>query len=90
LPFCYLTLKVLLKSYPRLWKCTQVVTDKPETIGDHLKRRRLELHLFQIDLAKLFGVDVMTIGNWEHNTYPPAKRFVERIIEWLGYDPMAQ
>jgi len=29
----------------------------------------------------------MTIGNWERNVYPPARRFTARIIDWLGYDP---
>jgi DNA-binding XRE family transcriptional regulator len=57
---------------------------EPKTIGDRLKRRRLELHLFQSDLAKLFGVDIMSIGNWERNAYQLAKRHMSRIIDWLG------
>jgi DNA-binding transcriptional regulator YiaG len=51
------------------------------------KRRRLELHLFQSDLAKMFAVDEASIRNWEKNTYQPAKRYMEGVVKWLGYDP---
>ena len=84
MPCCHLQFKHLRKPYPYKWKCTQVAPERQRTIGDHIKRRRLELHLFQSDLAKFFGVDPMTIVNWENNHYPPAKRYMPRIIEWLG------
>jgi DNA-binding XRE family transcriptional regulator len=85
LPFCYLIIKARIRPYPYRWKCTQVLPKEPKTLGDHIKRRRLELHLFQSDLAKRFGVDIMTIGNWEKNVYPPAKWFIASITAWLGY-----
>jgi DNA-binding XRE family transcriptional regulator len=64
-----------------------VIPTVPKTIGEHLKRRRLELHPFQADLAKMFGVDPMSIVNWEKNTYQPAERLMPAIVKWLGYDP---
>jgi DNA-binding XRE family transcriptional regulator len=87
LPFCDLVLRAPIRSYPYRWKCTQAVPKEPRTIGDNLKRRRLQLHLFQSHLAKLFGVDIASIRNWEHNRYPPAQRYKMRVIDWLGYDP---
>jgi hypothetical protein len=38
------------------WKCTQTVPNEPQTIGDHIKARRIALHLFRRDVAKRIGV----------------------------------
>jgi DNA-binding transcriptional regulator YiaG len=59
----------------------------PVTLGDHLKRRRIELGLLQRELAKQLGVSEWTLRHWERNTTAPAIRFVPRIIAFLGYDP---
>jgi len=88
LPFCCLHVRVPRRPYPRLWNAAQAAPTEPKTIGDHLKRRRLALHLFQSDLAKLFGVDIMSIGNWENNSYDPSGANRKRIIAWFGYDPI--
>jgi DNA-binding XRE family transcriptional regulator len=74
-------------AYPYRWKCTQSVPKEPQTVGEHIKRRRLELHLFQSDLAKKLGVNVQSIRNWEKNTYQPIERLMTGIVKWLGYDP---
>jgi len=66
-------------------KCTQVVPAEPKTIGEHIKKRRLQLHLMQSDLAKFFGVHKGSIQNWERGVYEPAGRFIPRIVGWLGY-----
>ncbi|MGA2140658.1 MAG: hypothetical protein ABSH14_17540 [Verrucomicrobiia bacterium] len=60
----------------------------PNTIGEHVRRRRLQLHLFQADLAKLFGVDLGSVRNWEQGIFQPADTSMPRIIAWLGYDPL--
>ena len=73
-------------SYPYRWKCTQVIPTEPRAVGEHIKRRRLELHVFQSDLAKIIGVDVQSIRNWEKNTYQPIERLMPAIDKWLGYD----
>jgi DNA-binding XRE family transcriptional regulator len=38
----------------------------PVTLGDHLRRRRLELGLHQKDVAKIIGVTTSSVWNWEH------------------------
>ena len=38
--------------------------ERNSSIGQHIRRRRLQLHLFQADLAKLFGVDIASVRNW--------------------------
>ena len=57
------------------------------TLGDHLKKRRLDLGLFQKNVAVRLGVDNSTILNWEHGKTQPPVRFLPRIIRFLGYDP---
>jgi len=80
-PFCRqtpLTLKALRqKDYP----------DKPQTLGEHLKKRRRELGLLQWEAAKRIGVSTGTLVNWEQgNTKPVAAQF-RPVVAFLGYDP---
>jgi transcriptional regulator with XRE-family HTH domain len=80
LPFCHAHLKgprPLPPSYP------QVLA----TIGDHLRKRRLDLGLLQRELADSLGVTESTVTNWELNRTTPALRFLPRIITLLGFDP---
>ena len=87
LPFCHLQITAFRNAYPRLWKCTQIGPKAPKTLGEHLKRRRLELHLFQTQLAKLLGVDRVSVQNWERGIYEPNVQAIAKVIDFLGYDP---
>ncbi|MBN1957555.1 MAG: helix-turn-helix domain-containing protein [Desulfuromonadales bacterium] len=62
------------------------LTEEPITLGDHLRRRRFELGLYQKDVAKQIGVTTSTIWNWEHGRTID-KRFVPLIENFLGYRP---
>jgi len=73
-----------------MWNSAQVVPNEPRTLGERLKQHRLELHLFQKDVAKLLGTHTTTIQNWERGVYPPAGRFVTRIERFLGENPEAK
>jgi len=80
LPFCHFTLKApkpLQKAYPR----------ELTTIGDHLRKKRLDLKLFQKDVAKIIGCDECSIWNWENNYNEPVLKFIPKIIDFLGYVP---
>lgn len=57
------------------------------TVGDHLRRRRLELGLEQADAARRSGVHRASIQNWERNVYQPAAAMRPKVITFLGYDP---
>jgi len=64
-------------------------TREPITLGDHLRRRRMELGMYQKSVAARFGVTTSTVWNWE-NRGSVDLRFIPRIIEFLGYNPIPQ
>jgi len=81
LHFCDVTLsakKPLFGAYPK----TLV------TLGDHLRKKRLDLKLRQIDVAATLEVDEMTICNWEKGTTTPRLYLMPKIIDFLGYNPL--
>jgi transcriptional regulator with XRE-family HTH domain len=60
------------------------------TVGDHIKRRRLELGLFQEQAAKRLGVCESTVKNWEKGYNDVPIRAYPAILALLGYDPHAE
>ena len=50
-----------------------------QTLGEHIRKRRLEQGLFQRNLAKLIGVDEMTIVNWEKEKTKPTRKSLEKL-----------
>jgi transcriptional regulator with XRE-family HTH domain len=55
-----------------------------QSLGERIKKWRLEQGLFQSDLAKMIGVDEMTIVNWERGSTKPIKQNLERLEKILG------
>jgi len=49
------------------------------TLGDHIRTRRLDLKLLQEDVAAILSVDTMTVNNWERNTCQPRLYLFPRI-----------
>jgi site-specific DNA recombinase len=60
----------------------------PETVGDHLRLRRLNLKLMQKQVAERLGVKKTTIHNWECNHSRPGFECMPAIIDFLGYNPL--
>jgi transcriptional regulator with XRE-family HTH domain len=80
LPFCNLKLKSpkpIDRAYP-----TEL-----RTIGDHVRKRRLDLGQLQRDVALRIGVDKTTVFNWESGTASPNLRAIPGVVRFLGYDP---
>ncbi len=76
--------------YPHLWKSTQTAPKEPKTLGEHIRKRRIECHLLQTQLAEFLGVDRISVQNWERGIYEPSPRVIEKVIRFLGYDPRNQ
>jgi ribosome-binding protein aMBF1 (putative translation factor) len=53
-------------------------------LGEYIKKRRSEQGLFQKDLAKMIGVDEMTVFNWEKRRIKRNKQNLERVKKMLG------
>jgi DNA-binding XRE family transcriptional regulator len=47
----------------------------PTTLGEHMLKRRIELGLFQKDIAERLGINLFTVLNWEHDRATPPIRF---------------
>ena len=75
--FSFSALKPLNPAYPA----------KLETVGDHLRKRRLDLGLWQKQVAEQIGVTTCTITNWELNRTEPEIRYYPPIIDFLSYVP---
>jgi len=81
LPLCKTELKVQrppsLPDYPNTLN----------TLGDHIRKKRLDLGLFQKDVANIIDTTENTIWNWENNYATPSLPYIPKIIEFLGYIP---
>src|SRR5207244_4396483 len=58
-----------------------------KTIGDHLRKRCLDLEIRQRDVADRIGPDTTTITNWELRHTEPGFGWMPPIIGFLGDDP---
>src|SRR5574337_623716 len=59
----------------------------PRSLGEHLRKRRLDLGLFQNQVAKQLGVDEMTVVYWEKARTKPSIRQLPKLFTFLGYVP---
>ncbi|MBU6399313.1 MAG: helix-turn-helix domain-containing protein [Verrucomicrobia bacterium] len=63
---------------------------QPATIGGHLRKRRLQLRIFQAEAARRLGVSTVTLSRWECDKVQPTAPYHPRIIEYLGCDPFTR
>ena len=78
LPFCHMTLTA-----PKPSNIPQIL----KTWGDHLLKRRLELKLFQREVAQILGVNETSVDDWEKRRTDPMVHLIPRITQFLGYTP---
>jgi DNA-binding transcriptional regulator YiaG len=80
LPFCQIELigrKPKPAAYPK----------QLNTLGDHIRAKRLDLKMLQSEIARVIGVSELMICHWETQRYQPGTRFLPKIINFLGYAP---
>jgi transcriptional regulator with XRE-family HTH domain len=80
LPRCH---RVLSSEKPR----QRGYPEEPRTVGEHLKRRRLDLGLRQRDVAAELGVTAQTVQTWESGKHRPPVHLVPHIQAFLGFCP---
>ncbi|MCX5857577.1 MAG: helix-turn-helix transcriptional regulator, partial [Deltaproteobacteria bacterium] len=49
----------------------------PKKIGERIRKRRMDLKLFQRDVAGIIGVTENTINNWENCEIKPENQLYE-------------
>ena len=79
MPFCSIRLTA-----PKPTKLPTILN----TLGDHIKKRRLELGLYQAEVAEILEVTEPTVTNWEKNRTNPTLRTLPKIIGFLGNELM--
>ena len=82
-PFCPITLKAKKPTSEEL----SPYPDKLETLGDHIRKMRLDLKLTAKEVGRRIGVNLWTVYKWEYHVSIPAPRFNTKIIQFLGYEP---
>ncbi|MBK7407208.1 MAG: helix-turn-helix transcriptional regulator [Saprospirales bacterium] len=59
------------------------------TLGDHLRKVRLDRGLSQPEVARILQVTPDTVTGWELNRHKPRGKSARAIIEFLGNNPFA-
>jgi DNA-binding XRE family transcriptional regulator len=59
---------------------------QPKTIGEHVRKHRMDLGMLQREVADKIGVSEASVYNWERGTEPELVH-IPKIIEFLGYVP---
>ena len=63
---------------------------EPRSLGEHIRKRRLDLRLSQKEVARRLGWSWRTIFNWENGKTKPAIESIPAIIGFLGYNPFPE
>ena len=71
------------RPFPRHWKSNQRVPTQPATLGDQIKKHRLELHWLQTDVAAKIEISSASISNWERGVTSPSRKMNKKIREFL-------
>ncbi len=73
------------KTYPMPFKAGFPIN--PKTIGEHIKRKRMQLGLMQSEVAEIINVSTDCIYHWETNRNKPQINYYQKIISFLEYNP---
>lgn len=60
------------------------------SLGDHLRKVRLDRELSQPQVARLLQVTTDTVTYWEMNRCRPTAKLAKRVMAFLGYLPFQE
>ena len=55
----------------------------PKTIGEHLRKKRMDGRLMQSEVANIIGVSEESIWNWENGRIKPRKKNLAIINQFI-------
>ena len=87
LPLCRVTLQRMRCPHGPYFEQMTGYPTVPKTIGEMIRKRRLDLGLRQIDVAKVIGCDEMSIVNWERGHTIPRITHMAGVTRFLGCNP---
>ncbi|MCX6968035.1 MAG: helix-turn-helix transcriptional regulator [Verrucomicrobia bacterium] len=88
LPFCKVTLKGKRCSQGPYFRAQTGYPSTPKTIGEAIRKRRLDLGLKQREAAKRIGCNYLTLVNWEKGHFSPRVNHMAGVVQFLGYNPL--
>lgn len=68
---------------PRPFRKPEGYPEKPTTIGEEIRKHRMDLGLYQKDVAGYLGVKTNTLLLWEKNRKHPYSTRLPRIVSFL-------
>ena len=58
----------------------------PKTLGERIRKARMDRHMMAKELAQRISVVPETVTNWEKRNLKPTRRHLERLRTVLGLD----
>lgn len=89
MPFCFFAIKVSPEAFKTFILRKKGVIPLPQTLGQHLRNRRLVLGFRQEDVARRFGTLREVYDRWERDERQPVVSEWPGILSFLGYYPGA-
>src|SRR5436190_11430275 len=90
LPICKRTVSVPRKDISPVWTRSFPVSKQPETLGQHLRKKRFDSGLRQAEVAQRLDISNRTLSCWECDRIYPTWEYWPCIIAYLGYDPFTE
>jgi transcriptional regulator with XRE-family HTH domain len=88
LPFCQATLRGVRCPWGPYATEKKGYPATPKSLGEEIRKRRLDLNLRQIDVGKIIGCNEMTVVNWEKGHFVPRVNHVPKVVGFLGFNPI--
>ena len=87
LPFFWATIRAPLRCLGPHERRVRGYPDFPKTLGEHLRKGRLDLGETQEQAASRFGVTFTSYNGWEADRIAPKVWHWPKVIQFLGHDP---
>jgi DNA-binding transcriptional regulator YiaG len=83
------TIRILRTTNSLHFRSLRRYPDTPKTLGEHLRKKRIDMHLSMTQLAQILGFAITdtAIEKWEKNQNRPTSHHRELIVGFLGFDP---
>jgi DNA-binding transcriptional regulator YiaG len=89
LGICHRTVEVCFPSFSMHQRLRRGVATEPKTLGEHLRRVRIDRRLTNVQVAHVLGVAYQTVEKWEHNRAEVGPNSRAKVIAFIEYDPLA-